>query len=291
MATLPAISNLASIIFDNGNAERFLFDMGVFYSSIKCPTCDDLIVASLRHGFRCQRRQCLFKRSIRVHTFFAGSKLGCGDILHLGWLWLNRNSQTQAINATGFSGNTVTSFFKHFRQLVSSTLDDHMQKIGGEGIVVEIDETKLGKRKYHRGHRVEGVWVLVGVEQTPQRKVFARKVENRQASTLEEIIQEHVLPGSIIHTDLWKGYSNLQSNLNFIHKTVNHSKFFKDPITNVHINTAEGTNNGLKILIRPRNRTKEVDDHLSEFVWRRLNSDKLWNSFIAALKDIHYDLA
>jgi hypothetical protein len=35
-----------------------------------------------------------------------------------------------------------------------------MVKIGSPGIVVEVDETKLGKRKYHRGHRVEGVWVV-----------------------------------------------------------------------------------------------------------------------------------
>ena len=31
------------------------------------------------------------------------------------------------------------------------------QSIGGEGIVVEINETRMGKRKYNRGHRVEGM--------------------------------------------------------------------------------------------------------------------------------------
>jgi hypothetical protein len=32
--------------------------------------------------------------------------------------------------------------------------------------IVEVDESKFGKRKYHRGHRVEGVWVIGGVERT-----------------------------------------------------------------------------------------------------------------------------
>jgi hypothetical protein len=32
-----------------------------------------------------------------------------------------------------------------------------LDKIGGNDIVVEIDETRIGRNKYHRGHYVEGV--------------------------------------------------------------------------------------------------------------------------------------
>ncbi len=36
--------------------------------------------------------------------------------------------------------------------------------LGGVGKTVEIDESKFGKRKYHRGHHVEGPWVFGGYE-------------------------------------------------------------------------------------------------------------------------------
>lgn len=35
---------------------------------------------------------------------------------------------------------------------------------GGVGKVFEIDKSKFGRRKYYRGHRVEGQWVFGGVE-------------------------------------------------------------------------------------------------------------------------------
>lgn len=38
-------------------------------------------------------------------------------------------------------------------------------KLGGPGKTVQIDESKIGKRKYHRGHHVEGQWVFGGIEE------------------------------------------------------------------------------------------------------------------------------
>jgi hypothetical protein len=79
---------------------------------------------------------------------------------------------------TGHSERTVTSFYQHLRRLVSSTLREEDTIIGGPGVEVEVDKSKLGKRKYHRGYRVEGVWVVCGVERTPSRKLFLAEVQD-----------------------------------------------------------------------------------------------------------------
>jgi hypothetical protein len=88
---------------------------------------------------------------------------------------------------TGIGSEAMTSWATYLRQLLADTIDYSDVQIGGEGIKVEVDETKLGKRKYHRGHRVEGVWVIGGVERTSGKKFFfcgsrRSKLLNNQAN-------------------------------------------------------------------------------------------------------------
>lgn len=39
------------------------------------------------------------------------------------------------------------------------------EKFGGLGKIVQIDELKIGKRKYYCGYVVEGQWVFGGIEE------------------------------------------------------------------------------------------------------------------------------
>ena len=192
---------------------------------------------------------------------------------------------------TGFAKATVSAFYSHFRRLVGSMINEQDLVIGGPGIIVEVDETKIGKRKYNRGHRVEGIWVVVGIERTESRRVFCIPVPDRSAETLADIIRAHVAPGSVVHTDGWRGYSGIEGTLSLEHRVVNHSLGFVDAETGVHTNFVEGTNFAIKRKVPIRCRVQgEIGGHLSEFIWRRLNEGNLWAAFISALRDIHYEL-
>lgn len=120
-----------------------------------------------------------------------------------------------------------------------------INKICGPGIEVQIDESKLGKVKYHRGHRVEGVWVFGMVEKTPERRIILVEVDNRKRETLEALLTKYVHPESVIPSDFWKAYTHLSSIFSS-HKTINCSRAFKDPETGVNTNTIEGNWTGVK---------------------------------------------
>ena len=65
---------------------------------------------------------------------------------------------------SGLCNDTVVSLYKQFQERGEDNLQIKDDVIGGENIFVQIDECKLGKLKYYRGHTVQGTWVLGGVE-------------------------------------------------------------------------------------------------------------------------------
>ena len=52
------------------------------------------------------------------------------------------------------------------------------EKLGGPGRTVEIDEAKIGRRKYNRGRLIKGQWIFGGYERD-SKKIFIVPVEDR----------------------------------------------------------------------------------------------------------------
>jgi hypothetical protein len=167
--SLLSVYALHGILFDENVCDQYLLEKNVFYATLPCDACGQEMPRNLtRWSFRCTSRKCRKENSLKKHTFFYGSMLKSSQIIYMAYLWLNKVTVSSAIMNTGHSSHTISSFYRHFRSLVASTLQEEDQVIGGQGIIVEVDETKMGKRKYNRGHRVDGVWVVAGVERTAE---------------------------------------------------------------------------------------------------------------------------
>ena len=72
---------------------------------------------------------------------------------------------------------------------------------------------------------------------------WVQQVHNRRRTTLVPILDSHVANGSILCSDKWSAYKDLEEHLRVEdsqHYTVNHSKNFVDPETGAYTQTVEG---------------------------------------------------
>ena len=162
--------------------------------------------------------------SIRTGSWFAQSKMTLEEILKYTYWWCQDLDQAQIRHKLGLATHTGVDWDSFCREVREITLMEESGSIGGEGKVAQIDESKFSKRKYHRGHHVEGQWVFGGIE-CDSRKSFLIPVDKRDEQTLLPIIQKWIKPGTTTISDCWKVYTNLEK-CGYTHKTVNHSEEF-----------------------------------------------------------------
>ena len=78
------------------------------------------------------------------------------EILKFTYWWTQGLNQDQIKKQLRINANMAVDWDMFCRETCEVTIENKSEKIGGPGKFVEIDESKVGKRKYHRGHRVGG---------------------------------------------------------------------------------------------------------------------------------------
>ena len=189
---------------------------------------------------------------------------------------------------TGVSNRVVIDWYNFIRDVVAEYFLDHPIAIGGPGTIVEIDESKFGKRKYNRGRWVEGHWVFGGIERGTTHS-FMAVVPDRSAATLLPIIQTYIRPGTLIISDEWRAYCRIPS-LGYTHQTVNHSQNFVDPTTGAHTNSIEGYWSCVKRQLRKQGvmntSSKLFPTYLLEAMWRkRFSGEDLFEKLIDSIRE------
>ena len=162
------------------------------------------------------------------------------------------------------------------------------RKLGGEGRTVEVDETKVGRRKNHKGRVVDGSWVFGLIDrETGELRLELCPNNKRDAGTLTELIKKHCEPGTLIMSDCWRGYNRLEDE-GFQHLTVNHSRFFIDPTTGAHTQRIESSWRALKRrLSRGGIRKEDFGLHFAEYLWFMRYSEDPFLSLVSHISELY----
>ncbi|KAJ8971098.1 hypothetical protein NQ314_000880 [Rhamnusium bicolor] len=241
----------------------FLQQHGVLLLGVDCPQCNKpcKLYSKPQLTFRCtntivkvnsNRKKtkvtCSYAAGAKKGTFFEHSRLPMNTICHFVALWLtfNHPRQTYIEHELQLSSSTVVDWSNFCREVCIACIVDASECIGGPGIVVEIDEAKMGKRKYNRGRIIDGQWVFGGFERE-SKKCFFVPVENRTKDTA-------------------RNYSK--------HEAVNHSKNFVDSDTGAHTQNIERCWRDVRAGI-PRfgRREQHFDGYLAEYQFRKKYPD------------------
>jgi hypothetical protein len=278
---------LKDIFSDEEKAIRYLMENDYIDKYKKCDLCNtNTKFYMIEKIFKCRNYKCRKAKSPFRGTIFSKMKLPINTQLHILYEFLKKTPCSSISSSLQVDKNTITMYNKIFRKYLRDKQKFiKNNKIGGRNKILEIDESKIAKRKYNKGHHFEGAWVIGGIERSmlknkirnENKKLFLCPIEERNSINIDNIVKKYVKKGTMIYTDLWKGCNNLKK-IGYKHMTVNHSKYFKGPITNVHTNHIEGTWSALKQSIIPRNRTKkDILLHLKEYreynIWKKFLKD------------------
>jgi len=261
---------------ENESTIAFAQHTGMLPSALTCPCgsyIDKFKIEEKSNGwksadFKCHQKNCKTKFNIRKKTLFENTKLKRHPVFLLMYTFTQFLTYDKVIAEASdipdfefypdtnephiqtvykkVGRSTVAKYFTQFRAWICMWALEHYSetKIGGEGMTIEIDESKFGKRKYHRGRlrARRDSWVLGGLcRETGDIFLVECPGNKRDRATLIPIICKHVMPGSHIITDCWKAYLSLP-NHGYTHSTVNHSKNFVHPGSGgkIHTNGIEG---------------------------------------------------
>ncbi|KAG7173716.1 hypothetical protein Hamer_G018006 [Homarus americanus] len=140
---------------------------------------------------------------------------------------------------------------------------------------------------HHRGRAPHSpIWVFgIGDTSRSPSVGYMEIVETRDAATLLPIILKVVQQGSVIHSDEWRAYRNIQG-LGYTHRTVNHSVNFVDVNTGVHAQTIESYWNKNKSYIKTMRGCKRsfLNSYLQEFIDRGVSEEKRQSSSVSEKK-------
>ena len=160
--------------------------------------------------------------------------------------FISGSTARTAAALVGVHRNTAAYYFQRLRQLISQAIEDETPFFGE----IEVDESYFGgRRKGKRGRGAAGKVPVFGILKRGGR-VYTKVIPDARSTTLMRIMEQKIVPDSIVYTDSMQSYNVLDVS-EFHHVRVNHSYLFAEGRN--HINGIENFWNQAKRHLRKFN--------------------------------------
>ena len=175
----------------------------------RCPSCRRPMNSERNRDYklgfrwRCRRAGCNVIRSPLKGTFFERSNVSILNTLILLLHFFRQDKVSQAARDVGVTRKTAIQIYHYLREVCEVAEAHDREMIGGDDIV-EVDETHLFTKKYHRGRLLQRQTWSFGCISRLTKKIHVEPNKNR--ATLDKIIQDNVRPDSYIMSDQHRSY-------------------------------------------------------------------------------------
>jgi len=186
----------------------------------RCPRCWHGKGWHSRDGLiRCTA--CDYKASVIAGTVFEGTRKPLVLWFRAIWWVTSQKSGASARGVQRILGlGSYETAWAWLHKLRRAMLRPGRDRLSG---TVEVDEIYIGgKKPGKRGRGAEGKALVVIVAQVKDKhigRIRLHRVADASAGSLEPVVQQAVVAGSIVRTDGWNGYNRLKA-LGYTHEVV-----------------------------------------------------------------------
>ena len=174
---VASIASLTLTMTSITSTITLLQQMGILPTVLTCSSCSSSTGSYKSEGlyyFRCSK--CKKKQSLLQNTVLSNSNTTLHDFVLLMYQFCNSHRTYDTVaketflpqdgyKETHLSRNTINKWFSYFRLLCMRAQKKVAKKIGGEGDIVEMDQSQCEKCKYGLGdsRKRRRAWIFGGV--------------------------------------------------------------------------------------------------------------------------------
>lgn len=251
-----------------------------------CPKCGGKEHYYLASQLRWKCKECYKQFSVKLGTIFEDSPISLDKWLAALWMLVNCKNGISSYEVGRDLGITQKSAWFVLHRLRLALQNGSMEKLGGIGKEIEVDETFIGgaARFMHPERRkrmitergVKDKLAVMGILERGG-EVRAAVVPFRRKHHLQAEIRAHVKAQSAIYSDALLSYQGLK-NQGFMHQVIDHAEKYVDG--KVHTNGLENfwglVKRGLKgtyISVEPFHMFRYLDEQVFRYNKRGLAHD------------------